>query len=151
MYSANEVDGGVIVEVAVLSGELSDEVVVRLTTQDGTATELDDYNATVSMLMFGPGATHLSVFIPITNDNVYEPSVENFLSNLELVTDNVDVIVRPSEAVVEVTDDDSKYSITGEGGIKHPRKLYPPPPQLRNINIFSLVNVYYFNSPSSSL
>ena len=38
MYSANEVDGGVIVDVAVLSGELSDEVVVRLTTQDGTAT-----------------------------------------------------------------------------------------------------------------
>ena len=62
------------------------------------------------MLMFGPGATRLSVFIPITNDNVYEPLVENFLSNLELVTDNVDVIVRPSEAVVEVTDDDSKFN-----------------------------------------
>ena len=110
MYSANEVDGGVIVDVAVLSSELSNEVVVRLTTQDGTATELDDYNATVSMLMFGSGATRLSVFIPITNDNVYEPLVENFLSNLELVTDNVDVIVRPSEAVVEITDDDSKFN-----------------------------------------
>ena len=38
IYSVSESDGIAVVSVAVLSGELSDNVVVRLTTQDGSAT-----------------------------------------------------------------------------------------------------------------
>ena len=46
--------------------------------------------------------------IPITNDTVYEPLIEEFFSNLELVTDNANVIVRPARATVMSFDDDSK-------------------------------------------
>ena len=46
--------------------------------------------------------------IPITNDTVYEPPIEEFFSNLELVTDNANVIVRPARATVMIFDDDSK-------------------------------------------
>ena len=37
-YSVSESDGIAVVSVAVLSGELSDDVVVRLTTRGGSAT-----------------------------------------------------------------------------------------------------------------
>ncbi|CAI8024988.1 FRAS1-related extracellular matrix protein 2, partial [Geodia barretti] len=44
--------------------------------------------------------------ISITNDTVYEQLVEEFISNLVLVTDNANVIVRPARATVMIFDDD---------------------------------------------
>ena len=60
------------------------------------------------MLTFGPDSTEQPVMIPITNDTVYEPPIEEFFTNLELVTDNANVIVRPARATVMIFDDDSK-------------------------------------------
>ena len=60
------------------------------------------------MLTFGPDSTEQLVLIPITNDTVYEQLVEEFISNLVLVTDNANVIVRPARATVRIFDDDSK-------------------------------------------
>ena len=73
-------------------------------------TDPDDYNTTTSLLTFGPDMSQFFVGIPITNDIVYEPFVEEFLSNLELVTNDADVMVRPDEARILITDEDSKSS-----------------------------------------
>ena len=73
-------------------------------------TDPDDYNTTTSLLTFGPDMSQFVVGIPITNDIVYEPFVEEFLSNLELVTNDADVMVRPDEARILITDEDSKSS-----------------------------------------
>ena len=75
-------------------------------------TDPDDYSTTTSLLTFGPGTAQLMVGIPITNDMVYESLVEEFLSNLELVTNDADVMVRPDEARILITEEDSKLSLS---------------------------------------
>jgi hypothetical protein len=106
LYSVNENDEIAAVSIAVLSGQLSEEVVVRLSTENGSATDQEDYTGADLMLTFGPDSTEQPVMIPITNDTVYEQLVEEFISNLVLVTDNANVIVRPARATVRIFDDD---------------------------------------------
>ena len=59
-------------------------------------------------LVFGPGSTSIDFAISISGDTVYEPGIEQFLANLELVTTGVDVTVRPEQATIQIFDDDSK-------------------------------------------
>ena len=59
-------------------------------------------------LTFGPSSTSVGVPISISGDTVYEPGIEQFLANLELVTTDVDVIVRPEQATIQIFDDDGK-------------------------------------------
>ena len=128
LYSVDENDGSIVVTVAVLSGELSEDVVVGFNTQDDTATGLltfrslcrfmhtpfpatDDYETISSLLTFGPGVTTRAVSIPITNDNVHEPDPEQFLANLGLLTTGVEVTIAPDQATVVINDDDGKVPI----------------------------------------
>ena len=124
-YTVNEADGAAVVTVAVLFGVLSEDVVVGFNTQDDSATGLcvsnclcaftrifirtdpNDYRTTSSLLTFGPAVTTRQVSIPITDDNVNEPT-EQFQALLGLLTIGVDVIVRPSEATVVIMDEDGK-------------------------------------------
>lgn len=69
-------------------------------------TASNDYEATSELLTFGPSVTTTEVSIPITNDRVYEPDLEQFLGRLGLVTPGVDVTIMPAEATVTINDDD---------------------------------------------
>ena len=70
-------------------------------------TDPNDYRTTSSLLTFGPAVTTIQVSIPITDDNVNEPT-EQFQALLGLLTIGVDVIVRPSEATVVIMDEYGK-------------------------------------------
>ena len=60
------------------------------------------------MLTFTPSTTRHNVSIPITDDDVVE-SPERFISQIRgVTTTGVDVSLRPSEAMIEIIDDDSK-------------------------------------------
>ena len=47
VYTVNERDRQIIVAVAILDGELSDDVRVRFTTEDGTATRSSEFRFTL--------------------------------------------------------------------------------------------------------
>ena len=125
LYGVDENDGSIVVTVAVLSGELSEDVVVGFNTQDDTATGLlafsnlcdfthflfpatDDYETISFLLTFGPGVTTRAVSIPITDDGVHEPDPEQFLASLGLLTTGVEVTITPDQATVVINDDDGK-------------------------------------------
>ena len=66
-----------------------------------------DYTSITQLLTFNPSNTRHSVFIPITDDSVFEPT-ERFSVQLSNITSDVNVAIRPTEAVIEITDDDRK-------------------------------------------
>lgn len=63
------------------------------------------------LLTFGPDATSMNISIPIADDNVYEPYSEEFLALMNLETTGVDVVVRPEEATIRITDDDGNLKL----------------------------------------
>ena len=69
----------------------------------------EDYTTTQRQLTFDPDNLEIEVPIPITNDNIYEPNVEQFTAQLTLLSTGADVdVIRPI-AIVAITDDDSKH------------------------------------------
>ena len=70
-----------------------------------------DYNRTVRNITFisGLGETYaITIPIPITNDNIAENN-EKFIVELCLISPSFNVRVDPGRAIVNITDDDSKY------------------------------------------
>ena len=68
----------------------------------------DDYTTVSRRLTFTPTETEQEITIPITDDNTYEPSPEDFTAQLTLVTDSTDVLIDPAVATVNINDDDSE-------------------------------------------
>ena len=131
-YTVGENQGSASLVVAVLDGELSDDVTVVFTTEEGTATSTcesshftlflfskifsnlyfifsfstvpTDYSATTRTLEFGPGRMSQTVAVPVINDQVLEDT-ENFFANLELRNaNNLDVTINPPRSEVSITD-----------------------------------------------
>jgi hypothetical protein len=106
-YTVSENGGSVPVVVSVLEGELSEDVTIVFSTEDGTATRTFpvDYTATTRTLVFGPGNTEQTIAVPISNDQVLE-DIENFFANLVLLRnpDDLDVSVEPSRTEITITD-----------------------------------------------
>lgn len=77
----DEEDGAVTVFVSLFEGELTGDVVVRLTTSDGSATSSAprDYTSVTEDLTFGPTSTRVSVDILITDDDTVE-SIKDFFA-----------------------------------------------------------------------
>ena len=70
-----------------------------------------DYNQTVRNITFisGLGKGHdINISIPITEDNIAENN-EKFIVGLSLIFPSFNVRVDPGRAIVNITDDDSKY------------------------------------------
>ena len=59
------------------------------------------------LLTFNPSNTRHSVFIPITDDNVFEPT-ERFSVQLPDISSDGNVVIRPTEAVIEIIESDCK-------------------------------------------
>ena len=60
-------------------------------------------------LTFSPSVREVQVSIPITDDNVFEPTEEEFGAQLTLVTTGADVEISRPTATVSIVDDDSKH------------------------------------------
>lgn len=102
-YSANELDGSVLV-TASLNSALAVSTTVQVDTSDNTATAgSGDYTATSTTLTFNPGEMVKGVAIPINNDAALEGN-ETFTVTLSSPT-NV-MLGEPSAASVIIIDDD---------------------------------------------
>ena len=66
----------------------------------------EDYSGVVVELTFTPTEPSIDVMIPLTNDNVFEPDIENFEAELTLVTAEVDVDISPDRARVNILDNE---------------------------------------------
>ena len=60
------------------------------------------------ILTFGPSVREVQVSIPLTDNNVFEPT-EEFGAQLTLVTTGADVEISRPTATVSIADDDSKH------------------------------------------
>ena len=110
LYVDDESSGVIEVVVAVLQGELSDDVAVRIYTEDGTALSTSDYTSTDQILTFSSTNTRIIVPVPIQDDDVFEND-EVFLANLEPDTANsvVFAIIQPEQATLRILDNDGMF------------------------------------------
>jgi len=101
-YSALENSGAALITVTL---DLSSAVTatVSFTTSDGTASGVSDYAPVSQTLTFAPGATVVTVTVPITDDVVYEG---NETTNLELSNPNGATLGAPNTATLTIVDDD---------------------------------------------
>ncbi|MDT5063129.1 MAG: hypothetical protein QOH63_3588, partial [Acidobacteriota bacterium] len=93
------------------TGDVSSATSVNYATSDGTATAGSDYVATSGTLTFAAGELSKTVNIPIIDDRLYEGGNETFNFTLSNPTGGA-LLTTPSTAVLTITDNDSKPSIT---------------------------------------
>ena len=107
MYSGSESSGMIQVVVAVLQGQLSDDVAVRIFTEDGTALSSSDYTSLDQILTFSPTNTGIMISVPIQDDDLDEVD-ETFLAHLALdqTESALSALIQPDEATLTITDDD---------------------------------------------
>jgi len=103
-YTVMEGAGSVSVTVDV-QGSLAREVVVTLSTVDGTAMASGDYTATSSMMLTFTTNQSQTVMITISNDTVVEGLLETF--NITLASSDPAVMLNPMTATVDIQDDDT--------------------------------------------
>jgi hypothetical protein len=110
MYSADEADGEIEVFVAVLQGELSGPVVLRISTMDGTAISARDYESVDQTLTFDTATTRIPVTVAILEDNIDEED-ESILARLALEPESRDenVQIVPENATLLIVDDDCEF------------------------------------------
>ena len=109
VYNGSESEGEIQVVVAVLQGELSAPVRVRLSTMDGSALSPTDYQSLNQTLTFSPDNTRMLITVPIADDGVDEEN-EYFLGRLALEPEDEDqsVQIQPDEATLFIIDDDGE-------------------------------------------
>ena len=107
IYSASESSGVIEVAVAVLQGELSDDVPVRIFTEDGTALSSSDYTSVDQIFTFSPTSTRITISVSISDDSIDEDN-EYFRGRLELnqSVGERNVQIEPDEAQLLILDDD---------------------------------------------
>ena len=67
----------------------------------------EDFSSVSTPLTFNSDVTNIQVQILIVDDSESE-SVENFLANLTMITDDVNVEIIPDQATIFITDNDGK-------------------------------------------
>jgi hypothetical protein len=108
VYSASESDGEIEVFVAVLQGELSGPVVVRISTVDGSAIAGNDYQSIDQLLTFDQSTTRIAVNVPIFEDDIDEDleTLQGVLA-LESSDSGRAPTIDPEQAQLNVVDNDS--------------------------------------------
>ncbi|MFK8009523.1 MAG: peroxidase family protein [Saprospiraceae bacterium] len=86
-----------------LSAPSSSVVTVSYSTDNGTATSLNDFTAGSGMVTFPIGSTTASISIPITDDNINEPT-ESFVVNL---TNPSGANIGDTQGTVTINDNDA--------------------------------------------
>ena len=107
MYNGTEPTGEIQVVVAVLQGELSEDVAVRIFTEDGTALSPLDYTSVDRILTFSPTNIRIIVTVSIEDDAIDEDN-EYLTGRLELDPSGgqTSVQIQPAEARLLIVDND---------------------------------------------
>ena len=112
-YNGSESEGEIQVVVAVLQGELSAPVRVRLFTTDATALSSQDYDPINQTLTFSPDNTRITISLTVRDDDIDEED-EDLLASLELSIEDDDQMVQitPDQATLTIIDDDGIVFLT---------------------------------------
>ena len=95
-----------------LSAPSTQQVSVRVTTQNGTATDTGDYAGGSQVIAFAPGQTSVHLGIGISGDTVAEPT-EQFFVNL---SEPVNCTIARGQATVTIVDDDTLALVNQDNG-----------------------------------
>ena len=93
-----------------LTGLVSEIVTVEYLTNEGTALNPSDFSTSAGVLTFGPTITSVNIQVPITNDDIIEPT-EQFTISLSNIVSNlgIDFVngTASSSARATINDDDA--------------------------------------------
>ena len=95
-----------------LSAPSTQQISVRVTTQNGSALDSDDYAGGSLVISFAPGQTSVHLGIGIKSDTVGEPT-EQFFVNL---SEPVNCTIARAQATVTIVDDDSLVLLNQDNG-----------------------------------
>ena len=104
-YTVDESAGEVVLTVSVISGDLTEDVMLNYMTQGGTATTVEDYTSMFGILTLSPGDTEKTIMVPIVNDDLFEND-EMFTVHLFLSGAPAGITLDPAIATVTITDND---------------------------------------------
>ena len=99
-YLAHENDGSVAIQILRL-GNLDDTLSVIFKTADATGVAGSDYGAVTTNLVFGPGQSNQTVYVPLVDDLIPEPTKT---VNLLLTNVSGGFLTDPSNAVLTILD-----------------------------------------------
>lgn len=102
-YNVSEAAGTVTITVR-RTGSTASSVSVSYATSNGTASVGSDYTASSGTLSFAMGQTSKTFTVPIINDTAVEPTEK---VNLTLSSPSGAVLITPSSAVLNITNDDT--------------------------------------------
>ncbi len=111
-YSVLE-DEGVLTATVSLSGLGENQVSVRYRTEEGTATDPEDYISADDILVFDPGQASKTFDVTIVDNSLEEPD-EYF--NLILYDPQGAILGTPNQSTVTIRDDDAYQGCWGIGG-----------------------------------
>ena len=111
-YNGTEPSGEIQVVVGVLQGELSEDVAVRIYTEDGTALSPSDYTSVDMILTFSPTNNRITVTVSLEDDDIDEED-EFLIGRLELDPSGTQtsVQIQPAEARLIILDDDGTLKV----------------------------------------
>ena len=104
-YRVDESAGSVMLTVEVISGTLTEDVMLSYVTADGSAVVNSDYMNTSGLLTLSPGDTEETIMVPIVNDDMFEND-ETFMVLLFLVGNPAGVTLDPDTAKVTILAND---------------------------------------------
>ena len=112
LYNGTEPSGEIQVVVGVLQGELSEDVAVRIYTEDGTALSPSDYTSVDMILTFSPTNNRITVTVSLEDDDIDEED-EFLIGRLELdpSSTQTSVQIQPEEARLMILDDDGTINL----------------------------------------
>ena len=104
-YTVDEGAGSVMLTVEVISGTLTEDVMLFYVTADGSAVVNSDYMNTSDLLTLSPGDTEETIMVPIVNDDLFEND-ETFMVLLSLAGIFDGVTLDPAIATVTILAND---------------------------------------------
>ena len=122
-YTVDESAGSVMLTVEVISGTLTEDVILTYTTPAGTATAGEDYTSMFGILTLSPGDTEKTIVVPIVNDDLFEND-EMFtvflttFAGVTLTPDTAEVTITDTNApdAVEIGFDPVMYTVDEDAG-----------------------------------
>ena len=112
VYTGSESSGEILVSIGVLQGELSDPVVVRMYTMDGSALSSRDYESLNTTFTLSPDVLSVNVSVKVMDDKIDE-NRESLLARLRLepADEDQNVQIQPDEATLFIIDNDGALII----------------------------------------
>ena len=112
-YKVDENAGSVMLTVEVISGTLTEDVMLTYMTSDGSAVASSDYMSMFGILTLSPGDTEETIMVQIIDDSTNEPD-ETFMVHLFLSGTSAGITLDPDVATVTILENDQPIVVVPE-------------------------------------